>query len=240
MDELQDLLGLMQGARERWRTVRATLRDWEDVALTEGARYRGVAQDPPGSALRSGTGPRFVAAVRRVWARKPYRWRLEFESADGTNLFVGDLAWPEPRDAPRKRQTTPRDALALEALDATVAYTFDPWSVVSDLEMRVLGRVEHAGREAVRVVAVAQERQSSRLESFADDHELLVDAERGVLLRTASRLDGEEFKVTEVVAVAFDEDLPEEVFVAEDIFVAEPPPHAPGQTGQAYDERKRG
>jgi hypothetical protein len=44
---------------------------------------------------------------------------------------------------------------------------------------------------------------------------LLIDADRGILLRAAALLDGEEFAVSEVDEVAFDEELPPERFVLE-------------------------
>lgn len=229
MHKLDELLELLWGARERWKTVRATLRYWEDTARRREAWDRLSTQGPPGSLVQFGpmvnheSRPRFEVAVRRVWARKPYRWRLEFESSDGTNIFVGDLAWPETPEAPRTDCVTLPGALSLETIDGTVAYTFDPWILVPELEMRVLGRAKHTGREAVRVSAVAEAGQSTILGAGADDYELLVDAKWGVLLRSASRLDGEEFEVTEILDIAFDEDLPEELFDAEDVFVAEPP-----------------
>jgi hypothetical protein len=48
--------------------------------------------------------------------------------------------------------------------------------------------------------------------------EYLVDAERGVLLRLATFLDGEPFAIHEFVSVAFDEEI------ADDVFVFVPPP----------------
>jgi hypothetical protein len=44
------------------------------------------------------------------------------------------------------------------------------------------------------------------------DHLLLVDAEVGVILRAAARLEGREFYVAEVTEVAFDEEFSEETF----------------------------
>ena len=52
-----------------------------------------------------------------------------------------------------------------------------------------------------------------RLAVGADAYELLVDRERGTVLRLAAYLDGEEIVVTEVEEVAFDEDFPESTFV---------------------------
>jgi hypothetical protein len=46
----------------------------------------------------------------------------------------------------------------------------------------------------------------------ADEYDLVVDKEYGVLPRYAARLKGQEFAVTEVDRVIFDEPIPEEVF----------------------------
>ena len=48
----------------------------------------------------------------------------------------------------------------------------------------------------------------------ADEYEVLVDSERGVLLRCASRLNGEDFDALEVEEIHFDERFPEDVFAA--------------------------
>ncbi len=45
-----------------------------------------------------------------------------------------------------------------------------------------------------------------------DEYEAVVDAQRGVLLRTASRLRGKDIYALEVEEIHFDEELPEEVF----------------------------
>lgn len=46
----------------------------------------------------------------------------------------------------------------------------------------------------------------------ADEYEVLVDAERGVILRCASRIGGEDFDALEVEEISYDEPLPEDVF----------------------------
>jgi len=48
--------------------------------------------------------------------------------------------------------------------------------------------------------------------AVADDYELLVDVETGVILRFDRRFEGDEYGATEMTEVAFDEDLPEELF----------------------------
>ena len=224
--EPHNVLDLMLDARDRWRTLRATLRYWEDTLLAR-ETLRLLVPDVPGVGQEGES--RFEVAMRQVWARKPCRWRIEYDGPDGANVFVGDLAWSEPPrpppNAPRRPQVEPSpDALPLEAIDGTVAYTFDPRILLEDLFItRVVGRAEHAGREALRVLAMDEGTPNRLLGWGADDYELLVDAERGVLLRSAARTKGEEFQVTQILEIAFDEDLPEGIFITDEVFDAEPP-----------------
>lgn len=217
MGELGDLVDLLQGARERWETVRATLRERREVALMERALENWIAQGPPGSGARlepSGespvapgidAGPRHLPWEWRVWAKKPSLWRVETAAPRlPYRVEVGDRALPS--EVARRDEPTLEDSLA---------YTFDPGILVPQLEMRVWGRTEYAGREAVRVAAVAREGvETTLIGPYADEYELLVDAERGTLLRSASKLDGEVYKATEIVSISFDERIPGHIFTA--------------------------
>ena len=49
----------------------------------------------------------------------------------------------------------------------------------------------------------------------ADEHELQIEPERGVVLRVESRLEGEPFDVSELLDARFDEELPDELFTLE-------------------------
>ena len=59
---------------------------------------------------------------------------------------------------------------------------------------------------------VEQEWDPDPLSWGVDEYEVVVDAERGVLLRCASRLRGKDFDALEVEEFYFDERLPEDVF----------------------------
>ena len=88
-----------------------------------------------------------------------------------------------------------------------------PWT--SRWRARRCGR--DAGREAVRLVGVPRERwdwgwDPDPLSWGADEYEVVVDAERGVLLRCASRLGGKDFDALEVEEIHFDERFPEDTF----------------------------
>lgn len=53
---------------------------------------------------------------------------------------------------------------------------------------------------------------SSRIAHGADELQLAVDLERGVLLRHAALLEGSPFEVKEITEIVFDEDLDPELF----------------------------
>lgn len=89
-----------------------------------------------------------------------------------------------------------------------IAHLFDPAKPhleLDELELRPSGRTRVAGREAIMVEGVKPGGWKHAPEPLwwgADDYELAVDAERGVLLRVAAR--GYAFDVTEVLDITFD------------------------------------
>ncbi|MGB3633681.1 MAG: hypothetical protein WA982_06545 [Rubrobacteraceae bacterium] len=96
-------------------------------------------------------------------------------------------------------------------------------SFASSLELRVTGTTVKTGREAVRLVGVVgpewnwetdDDQDSEPLGWGADEYEFLVDTERGVLLRCASRLNGADFHTLEVEDIYFDEQFTEDVFTS--------------------------
>ena len=102
-------------------------------------------------------------------------------------------------------------------------YLFDPEGIAGlssflfYLDLSMEGRTRKAGREAIRLVGVPVEEwdyDPKPLWWGADEYEVLADAERGVLLRCASRLGGEDFDALEVEEIHFDEHFPEDVFTS--------------------------
>jgi hypothetical protein len=93
-------------------------------------------------------------------------------------------------------------------------------SLRDDATVHKMGRMTTvAGREALEVVVgtiswgyppiVFRDFYAPR---GTTDHLLLVDAEVGVILRAAARLEGTEFYVAEVTEVAYEEEFPDETF----------------------------
>jgi len=86
---------------------------------------------------------------------------------------------------------------------------------LSRLDLTVDGPVSWAGREAVRLVGVPGAGwdpgwDPDPLSWGADEYEVVADAERGVLLRCASRLEGRDFEALEVEEIRFDERFDDE------------------------------
>ena len=132
----------------------------------------------------------------------------------------GDHFWAySPRFGPRHAVSVRSEFRGGFGPEFEISHEFDPrvsHLELDALELRPTGRARVAGREAIRVSAVKPggwEYPPEPLWWGADDYELLVDAERGVILSLASRIDGRAFDVTEVLDVAFDEAFPEETFV---------------------------
>jgi hypothetical protein len=98
-------------------------------------------------------------------------------------------------------------------------YLFDPDGIAGlplhHLDLRAEGKTRKAGREAIRLVGVQVEEWDHFPEPLwwgADEYEVLVDSERGVLLRCASRLEDKDFDALEVEEIHFDERFSAEVF----------------------------
>ena len=109
--------------------------------------------------------------------------------------------------------------LAQDSFWTTYLFDFDGIAgfPLDSRELSVVGKTRKAGREAIRVVGVPVEEWDHFPEPLwwgADEYEFLVDSERGVLLRCASRLGGKDFDALEVEEIHFDERFGEEVFTS--------------------------
>ena len=93
----------------------------------------------------------------------------------------------------------------------------DPSRLLASRALEIGGYAVHAGRRAIRVRATPSPPETFAWEPSAPHgawpQELLVDAERGIVLRCVSLLDGEPFAIAEFLSVAFDETFPEDTFV---------------------------
>jgi hypothetical protein len=173
----------------------------------------------------------------RVWYAKVspergVRDRVELEIPGGgvdISAWDGRMVGPSGTDTVVNSRIggSPREddplwlSLAQDSFWST--YLFDPDGIAGlplhYLDLRVEGETRKAGRAAIRLAGVPVEEWDHFPEPLwwgADEYEVLVDLERGVLLRCASRLNGQDFDALEVEEIHFDERFPEDVFTAKE------------------------
>ena len=134
-------------------------------------------------ALMHGAADRFQTVRARV--RRRYAGR---ESITRLRINVG-----EPADA-----------------HTDLRLLLHPAPLLGALRFELLGPSTVGGRDVIRLRALPRARAEGRvvflfLGHEADAYDLAVDAERGVILRLAALSDGLEYRVTELLEVAFDE-----------------------------------
>jgi hypothetical protein len=141
-------------------------------------------------------------------------WDGRIVGSHGTSTVVNSRIGGSPRE-----DDPPWLRLAQDSFWTT--YLFDPDNIAGlplhCLDLRVGGKTRKAGREAIRLVGVPVEEWEYFPEPLwwgADGYEVLVDSERGVLLRCASRLGGKDFDALEVEEIYFDERFPEDTFAS--------------------------
>ncbi len=233
MDELGELLELLYGARHRFRAARGVLlyrwshRLTMEAMKREEARrkQRGGSQSQIMFATRAGDEPEppdLHEERTRFWWEPPDRLREEVESdakPARTTVIDGELWWMympewgaisnvELSDEERARHVVGRGESFRPALD--------PSGLIGVLE------IDSVEVEVDRLHVRARPRDDLdgswahfqlRLAVGADAYELVVDRERGTVLRLVAYLEGEEIAVTEVEELAFDEDFPAGTFV---------------------------
>jgi hypothetical protein len=166
----------------------------------------------------------------RLWYERPDRWREEWRRAGDEDLRRCVVA--AGRRAPLWIYEPPETAIHVPSVpeerepDPKLAFMVDPseevlyYSLLDDATIHRTGRTATvAGREVVEVMikTLSWGYPPNIFRDFyapegTTDHLLLVDAEVGVILRAAARLEGREFYVAEVTEIAFDEGFPEDTF----------------------------
>jgi hypothetical protein len=231
----EEVLKLIGSAPQRYDTVRAALRYRGDGSARKeiserirssaaGRRAFGISPDRPIYQWYP-DGP--FGWRCRAWYAGAYRERLETEVAGGgvnISAINGYMRFWRHRIGARPREDDPPwFDLALDHYWTFYALLTDEISGISNrlrpLDLTVEGTTVWAGREAVRLVGVPRERwdwewEADPLSWGGDEYEVVVDAERGVLLRTASRLGGKDFDALEVEEIHFDERFGEDTFAS--------------------------
>jgi outer membrane lipoprotein-sorting protein len=221
---LGDVLELLHGAYDRFETVRLVAHDWQHVARSSRARKRFSAESG-GTAyatigLTREAAPETTEGIVRLWFEKPDRIREEREGdLRGAVLGIcdGERWWMySPESGARSNED---DVSFGSGVGQQYEPFLDPSVLSPGLIFEPLDETFVAGRRALRVSARPRGRKRGSphqvllLGVGADEYELAIDGERGVLLRTQARIDGEEFSLHEVTEIAFDESFAPETFV---------------------------
>ncbi|MDQ3990785.1 MAG: hypothetical protein M3245_00540, partial [Actinomycetota bacterium] len=202
-DRLGTVLALLHRARTTYTSVRATVGSWHSPALVHRQFERWAARQPAGSVARltgpDGDGdpddeeplPERIERLDRFWLEHAARWRMEFgDPVEEVQVRDGDMV----------ATTDPHGDFLIEGgrgRTDVVAWStqpfeeiWDPGLFIAELWLdRPSGRARVAGREGVVVGGPARptERPSGEehiiLPDMPDACELVVDAERGILLR---------------------------------------------------------
>lgn len=232
--EPDEVLDLIHDAPNRYETVRAALRSRGDGGILRSLRERAAGSSDPtsrGSGRKEHPEPDGPFGWRcRIWHAGAYRWRRELDLPGG-GTEVEACYGTDPSGEPREWRL--RCSVLPSGLDpGWLDYAKDHyWTfyLVADisgidarldgLDLRVGGETQWAGRDAIRLLGAPpagdwDDRDDPDPLAFgADEYELLVDAERGAILRHANRLEGKEFEVLEMEEVHFDERFAEEVLL---------------------------
>ena len=233
----------MNTAPERYETVRAALVYRGDGPKIKAVRERYAHSEvgrrafgEPSRTIEHREPDSPFGWRYRVWRVDSHLWRQELElPGGGVNITASTgrrrlpIGGPPGSNKVWHRRTnggSRRDDpqwLFLADHNFWTMYPFDPAgfagidSELERMELSVEEGVYWAGRAAIRLKGVPLEEWEYPPEPLwwgADGYEAVVDAERGVLLRLASRLGGEDIDGLEVEEIHFDEPFGEEIFAS--------------------------
>lgn len=209
-DDLHAVLALLYGSDTLWTTVRAEGEEWVDEEGSKEAFLRSV---PPGAVVSSRgiPGPADRDPRWSVWVRQPGQSRADFGGAhqrrflvivDGDRVCASHPMGGGYRISEHHRGQTAGLGPAGDLLR--------PRHLLAALDLEVTGRSRLLGRAVIIVRGrprPSTDRRGPGPLMGADEVELAVDEERGVLLRLEARFDGAPYRRIVVTTVAFDEDL---------------------------------
>jgi hypothetical protein len=222
--ELPALLELLYSATDRSRTVCATVHRVNDQARElDLLKARGLYRDPPQIPPEEGSWSqpsrvRLIEATTRLWAARPHRLRWETTfTVDGmseqTSVGVKDreLFWQRLGD---DEVDTNEGRAAKSTMTTAEELLLDPSPLLGSCRFEIRGATSVLDRAGCSVTASrrvgARPRTFGR---FSDELAFVVDQQRGVLLRVAAVADGEELSYSEMLEVAFDEDVAADLFL---------------------------
>ena len=219
--ELGTLLELLYSARDRSQTIRVTIRRRNRQARErELLRARGLYRDPPPIPPEEGTWGKpseVIETTTRVWAARPYRlrWESTFNGDDiGERTTVGvkegELFWSRFGDG--DVHTNEQRPLS-GTMTTDEERLLDPSALLGVYRFETKSQTTLLGRPGIEVIAHRRVGiHGHEFGPLGDELALVVDEERGVLLRSAVIVEGEEISFSEIVEIAFDEPISAELF----------------------------
>ncbi len=232
MTELGQLLEIPHDSRGRWRTFRGEYRLWRhrqrshDAFTEKAERSGGTTYGALAVSRKGDTDPEPVESEGRwrIWINRPESIREEFEGrgwgGPRTTVKVGERWWTFDEHWGAQSNEGSEDVTTSVA---QFSGWLEPAGLLGSLRFEPLGRTTVARREALLARATPPEKTSidndgldwelHRLGAEAEEYELAVDLESGILLKVEARFGGEPFLIGEAELVAFDEELPPETFV---------------------------
>jgi len=212
MDELATLLELLHLARGRFTSIEARMQIRYDLRVLRNASRTG---SPLGPAPDVTAGIQVAGRTDHVSFISNAKYRVQSESLGPRFLHIKDgerASMPDPVEISASgiyEQVAFMDAPALYR-----QVMWDPNMLIPEMWFEPLGRLVVANREGLKVRA--RPRRTSHdyivVPPWADAYEMVVDLERGVLLRFGCWFQGREGVADEVIEITFDRSLPEELF----------------------------
>ncbi|MCU1493611.1 MAG: hypothetical protein JWO62_1375 [Acidimicrobiaceae bacterium] len=215
LDEARDRLA---SGTPTWESLRAEGRAWEDRLVSHTARVR--------SALRP-LAVKVSARAEEALGEREQTWRLwrgglvllrsEYTSGNETVTVVaqGPRWW---RTSPSLGSTGGGESRSVALLIGPAVVLVEGSRLVADLDLVEAAPAHFLGRDAYVVRArPGSERPGAQaliaeLGRGADEYQVVVDAERAVVLSLVALAAGRPFRRVETTLVAFDEPMPPQLF----------------------------
>lgn len=234
MQTISTLLDLLYSARDRIESIQATYRYTYRPGVMD-ASVTNRRQDEPTRITPAPTdakpSQRTAEVLWRVWWEKPSRWRYE-QRHDGfppmVSIINGKQWWylSSTGDVASHRSAVDAPSFSMHAplspnltdIDYAVneVMFLDPSPLLGSHVFEIVGQTHHLGRDAIRVRAVRRRGRAVIVDPLfwehADGHELLVDRERGILLRYDSWIGDMVYATASATEVVFDMPLSHELF----------------------------
>ncbi len=220
MNELGSVLDLLEGASRRVGSAVGSVRKVYDRQGMREAIWRIRPDLRQGASERA--SPRPVGEhvqIEDFWVQWPLRMRVDRRTSTDVpeTRIVDEGEWwsYDPEEGAEASLGNARAFLSIGG----VPHLLDPSHLIPALELEAAGEAEAAGRGAVRVRGRLRDtiRQLNQPDPYllargAEAYELLVDQERGIVLRASSFLAGTPIQVVELTSLEFDTAIPEGTF----------------------------